>query len=338
MNFNNIEIGHEEADRIYRETMDRVYDISQIKSFSYWNNKRIEEKIKSEALEPLSFGLKELDEKIKLCGKRLLFIVARSSYGKTSFAAMMMKTQIKKNKTVLMFSCEEAGEDFISRMNPLFNNITDEQKGNFYMVDNPSLKMSELTRMCLGMKLKVGLDCVYIDQLNKLYTDKPYKNKHERIVLIAEELQALVKILECPVIVLHQANRSVEGKKDLMSQGSVSDADAVYNESQIIFFIESPDFWEWSRNKDSNQIIFDYIINVDKNRTIGGWRGKIECKFDTETGMFIDNNLFELYKKVKDHAQANKPKEIELLPTEQNKEIDNLTKINKNGYSEAPPF
>jgi replicative DNA helicase len=251
----------------------------------------------------LQFGLPIIDSKIKLFGKRLVMIVARSGYGKTSFMAQMIRNQILKEIRVLVFSCEEAGEDFITRINK--TELLDEKMiTNFIMCDKGTITLDDIKMSVLKMDMSgIGPDIVYVDQLNKIKPDDSFRgNKHEKIVYISEQLQDVVKIINRPLVILHQANRATEEKDGFMTQANVSDADSIYNESQIVLFLESPEYFEWKKDKAEPQEIFKYIVNVGKNRSMGGWEGAETCYFDRSTGEFIaesDYNNYMLSKKIK---------------------------------------
>lgn len=251
----------------------------------------------------LKFGMPMLDEKIKLYGKRLVMIIARSGYGKTSFMSQMIRTQIQNDKRVLVFSCEEAGEDFITRINKT-DLLEEKMVTNFVMCDKGNITLDDIKMSVLKMDMcGISPDVVYVDQLNKIKPDSGFKgSKHEKIVYISEQLQDVVKIINRPLVVLHQANRATEEKDGFMTQANVSDADSIYNESQIVLFLESPEYFEWKKDKAQPQEIFKYIINVGKNRSIGGWEGAESCYFDRSTGEFIpeqDHNNYMLSKKIK---------------------------------------
>lgn len=250
-------------------------------------------------------GLPMLDSKIKIFGKRLVMIIGRSEYGKTSFAAQMMRTQIMDDKRILFFSCEEAGEDFISRLN-FIPEVQEKLYTNFVMTDKGNISLEDIKLTCLKLDLiGVNPDIVYIDQLNKIKPDVNFKgSKHERIVHVSEQLQNLVKIINRPLVILHQANRAAEQNDGFMTQANVSDADAIFNEAQIALFLESKEYFEWNKTKSPYQDIFKYFINVGKNRSKGGWKGAEACYFDRSKGIFLSESEYYESKSVLDYRNA----------------------------------
>jgi replicative DNA helicase len=266
-----------------------------VKFAPQWKIKADEKAMQEKTASLLKIGLPALDEKIKLYGKRLMFIIARSEYGKTSFMAHMIRTQLMQHKNVLVFSCEEAGEDFINRIN-INSTLDDIMTTNFIMCDKGNISLEDIKLTCLKLDIMgISPDIVYVDQLNKIKPDSDFKgSKHEKIVYVSEQLQNIVKIINRPLVILHQANRASEQKDGLMTQANVSDADAVFNEAQIALFIESPDYFEWCKNKYPYRDTFKYIINVGKNRSKGGWKGAEVCYFDRSKSIFMTEQEFDI--------------------------------------------
>jgi replicative DNA helicase len=287
---------------------------------------------------PLYFH--ELDDNIKLYGEKLITICARSELGKTSLAANMIKHQLMSGFSVLMFCCEERGEDFICRLINHFwpRYLTQEEIDRLFILDESFITIKGIIEELKIVDKFDKIDIIYIDQLNKIQ-DSNSKSKHERVERISEQLQYLVKKTCRPVVVLHQANRASEHEKGFMTQSSVRYADAVFNESQILFFVESPEFQEWNKTKNPpNQIVFDYYINIGKNRTHGGWKGAVPCIFDRSTGIFLnDQKEFERYKIRRNSWEHNKEKNRILTI---NTGIKNIKKDNDIIVedNETPPF
>jgi replicative DNA helicase len=272
---------------------------THIKYYPEWKYLAEEKKFQEQTATLLKFGFDSLDYNIKLFGKRLVFIVARSEFGKTSLASHMIRTQLLDDKRVLVFSCEEAGEDFITRIN-ITEQLDESMVSNFIMSDKGNITLDDIKLTVLKMDIMgISPDIVYLDQLNKIKPNDDFKgSKHERIVHISEQLQNLVKIIKRPLVILHQANRATEANTGFMTASNVSDADAVFNEAQVVLFIESSDYFEWTKNKeaDPDKHIFEYFINVGKNRSVGGWKGYQKCYFDRSRGLFLSKSEEEIYK------------------------------------------
>jgi len=254
---------------------------------AYWILKRHKEQELYRRSTKLGFGIHTLDRRLQLYGKKLAFIVARSSYGKTSFAAHMMRHQIREGHRILFCSCEEAGEYFIGRM--LCNGKFPVDR--LFMIDDSKLSLQTVINEFIYLSAAgYRPDIIYIDQLNKMVPEVPYRNKHEKIVAVVEDLQGLVKGLGVPVVILHQANREAERVDHFLTQEHIADADAVFSESQLMLIVDSLEFKEWKKHKeDPNQYKFEYRINIAKNRTAGGWEGFATVQFDRNTGIFHDD-------------------------------------------------
>lgn len=268
------------------------------KYYTTWKQQAEEKKeMENEAIRTgniLRTGFNELDYNIKIFGKRLMFILGRSGCGKTSLMAQWIRRQLLDGKSTLVFSCEEAGEDFITRI-ALNSELEDKMVTQFTMCDKGTITIEDIKLSVLKMDIMgIPPDAVYIDQLNKIKPEEGFKgNKHERIVHVSEQLQDLVKIINRPVIILHQCNRATEANEGFSTQANVADADAVFNEAQVMMFIESHDYQEWAKTKEPYREIFKTYINVGKNRSVGGWVGAQYCWFNRSTGMFLTDEEYQ---------------------------------------------
>lgn len=246
----------------------------------------------------ISWGVPLLDQKLHISGPTLAMIVARSGYGKTSLATHVIRQNLKRGAKILKFSCEEPGEEYITRLEPgLFDILTQEQMNcGFRLADESKIWINSVENEVniLREELDWHPDLVVIDQLNKIVPGDKYAkftSKHEKIVAIAESLQDLTKKIGIPLFILHQANRSSEGRPGFMGQADISDADAVFNEAKLVLFLESVEFTNWLKTKNpSDQTTFEYFINIAKNRSPGGWIGSVPVNFDRSTGIFFDES------------------------------------------------
>ena len=266
----------------------------KFKEYIQWKEIQIGRNLLEEDCDPCQTGIFELDQNCKIFGKKLVTICARSEYGKSSFMAHMIRIQLLQGKRVLVFSCEEAGEDFIDRIEKS-DDIQQKMFKNFLMSDDENITLRDIKLTCLKLDL-IGTppDIVYVDQLNKIKPEEKFRGtKHEKIVSISERLQGVVKAINRPLVILHQANRAAEQNDGFMTQANMSDADAVFSEGQIVFFLESKDFFEWNKTKTPYREKFEYFINVGKNRSKGGWKGAVRVVFDRSTGSFYSENQYE---------------------------------------------
>lgn len=270
--------------------------VSKARGYDYWKERYEREYVFYQKSEGLQWGLTILQERIKLYGKKLVFVMARSKFGKSSFAAHMARANIKKGKKILIFSCEEAGEYFTSRFSNanFYNTLNKEMMSNYYLVDESQISLDDIRNEARLIKP----DIIFVDQLNKIsLSGQKFSSKHDRIVFVSEALQGIVKETGVPLVVLHQLNRDTAVHKGLYNQSHVSDADAVYNEAQIAIFLQSKDYCQWEREgklDEPERRIFTYEINISKNRSFGGWEGLVEAKFDRETGHWFDSDPFTL--------------------------------------------
>lgn len=262
------------------------------RNFLDWEEVFKQEMMLERIARPSRFGIEMLDRNIMLSGNKICVVVGRSEMGKTSFMAHMISRQLQDGKRVLLYSCEEFGASFISRLtNNFMYPIPVSAKLNFIMKDNSTTTLEEIVEdFCILSELGPMMtpDIVYIDQLNKIILHDFQGSKHDRVVKVSEMLAGVVKEIKRPLVIAHQANRAAIAQKGFITEEFLADADAVFREATIVLTIESQDYIKWNRDKKIPRSRFQYYINVAKNRALKGWKGAAPIIFDRETGIFYD--------------------------------------------------
>lgn len=207
-------------------------------------------------------GFDSLDDKlVGISPGQLIVLAARPSMGKTALALNIgQKIAEKYNEHVIVFSLEMLHSELTQRlisMESLVNsqkfkskefNAEDlkkiasasEKLAKLPMIidDYSSTSLARIRTQSLRYKAKHGkIRAVIIDYLQLMAMEETKKgNKADDIGVITRGLKLLAKELECPVILLSQLNRGVEGRdnkrpmlQDLRSSGDIEqDADMVW--------------------------------------------------------------------------------------------------------------
>ena len=231
----------------------------------------------------------------------LIVIGARPGTGKTTLGLNIAERLIFNSTIqdpVLFFSlemtCNEitdrfmASEAGIEHSKILNANMTDEdfikwqkgrerlEKSNKIWVDDESnLKPTEIKTRASRFKQRYGLSLIVIDYLQYIHIPG-YKNTVDELTKISNELKALAKDLNVPVIALAQLNRNSEkrndktpGPADLRGSGSIE------QDADIAMFIY--------RDKKKDQ---QTEILVSKNRH--GQTGSVFLTFNGQYSRFED--------------------------------------------------
>ena len=207
-------------------------------------------------------GFDSIDDKlVGISPGQLIVLAARPSMGKTALALNIgQKIAEKYNEHVIVFSLEMLHSELTQRlisMESLVNsqkfkskefNAEDlkkiasasEKLAKLPMIidDYSSTSLARIRTQCLRYKAKHGkVRAVIVDYLQLMTMEETKKgNKADDIGVITRGLKLLAKELECPVILLSQLNRGVEGRdnkrpmlQDLRSTGDIEqDADMVW--------------------------------------------------------------------------------------------------------------
>ena len=207
-------------------------------------------------------GFDSIDDKIVgISPGQLIVLAARPSMGKTALALNIgQKIAENYNEHVVVFSLEMLHGELTQRlisMESLVNSqkfksrefnaedlkkiaTASEKLSKLPMIidDYSSTSLARIRTQCLRYKAKHGkLRAVVVDYLQLMTMEETKKgNKADDIGVITRGLKLLAKELECPVILLSQLNRGVEGRdnkrpmlQDLRSSGDIEqDADMVW--------------------------------------------------------------------------------------------------------------
>lgn len=247
-------------------------------------------------------GFESIDDKIVgISPGQLIVLAARPSMGKTALALNIgQKIAESYKEHVVIFSLEMLHSELTQRlisMESLVNSqkfksrdfnaedlkriATASQKLTKLPIiidDYSSTSLARIRTQCLRYKAKHGkLRAVIVDYLQLMTMEETKKgNKADDIGVITRGLKLLAKELECPVILLSQLNRGVEGRdnkrpmlQDLRSSGDIE------QDADMVWFIYRDEVYN-SDTKDKSEA--EIIIAKNRGGEIGtarlAWRGE----------------------------------------------------------------
>lgn len=220
-------------------------------------------------------------------------IGARPSMGKTTLLVDLIKeTTLSANKPSLFMSAEmtrgSITERLISSVGgvPLsairsgqcedqdwenINEATRKLVGKAIEInDTPRVQLSEIRESARKVKNKYGcIGAIFVDylQLIQLPNGRHADNEHARLTEVSNELKAIAKDFECPVISLAQLNRDLEKRPnkrpvmaDLRGSGSIE------QDADIIMFIYRDEVYN---QKTEEPGIAEIIVAKQRNGAIG---------------------------------------------------------------------
>lgn len=256
----------------------------------------------------LSTSFKELDELTNgYYPGQVTVVGARPGMGKTSFAiATALNAALHQNKVVAIFSLEMTQKELMKRIlslvlhieSPKFRNgkftPADAQKllnevrclenDRLLFDEKASTSVLEISSKCKQLKRKKGkLDIVIIDYLQLIKsTATKNMNREQEVALISRELKILAKELDCPIMLLAQLNRGLEGRPDKRPHvADIRESGAIENDADLILFLYRDEVY----NKESIDAGIAEII-IGKNRH--GPMGTVKLKFDSQFMAFRD--------------------------------------------------
>ena len=204
-------------------------------------------------------GFIDLDEKTAgLQASELIIVAARPSVGKTAFSLNLVRNMIvQEQKTVFFVSLEQSRIELVERllcsqgkvdshrlrkgqlsaddMSRLVEAGDQLSSAKLFIDDSPAQGMLRITANARRLKMRHGLDIVFIDYLQLIEPENKRDSRQEQVGAISRRLKFLAKELEIPVVALAQVNRSSEDRQDhkprlsdLRESGSIEqDADTV---------------------------------------------------------------------------------------------------------------
>jgi replicative DNA helicase len=175
-------------------------------------------------------------------------------------------------------------------------------KHNFFIDDSPGLSISSIRTRARRLKRKHNLSLLFIDYLQLIRGSKNTDNRVQEITEITQNLKAIAKELDIPVIALSQLSRAVEQRDDKRPQLSdLRESGSIEQDADIVMFIYREQYYverkkpkEGTKEYDAWQNLMESCINktdiiVAKQRH--GPIGSVAIRFDPHTTKFDNLSL-----------------------------------------------
>lgn len=159
--------------------------------------------------ETLSTGLLNLDNRgyLRAGQPDLVFIGARPGHGKTMLAGQIAY-QVGQAHSVLFFSLEMTASQLKNRLQaiPKF----DSECGDLCIIDSENMTAQKICDVSLQKSREAKLSLVVVDYVQ--IVPGQGRSKAEEIGAVVRQLKSLARRLSCPVLLLAQLNRNIEGR------------------------------------------------------------------------------------------------------------------------------
>lgn len=247
----------------------------------------------------------------------LIIIAARPGMGKSSICSATILAASKNKKAVGVISLEMSTQQLVTRLmannsnfhlNQLFRHGFESHKFTdyfpklkdlqvkmegypVYFNDTPSLDIREIKSTARLWKRKHKIEILIVDYL-QLIKDGTKTNREQEISSISQQLKAIAKELEIPVIALSQLSRAVEtrggDKKPQLSD--LRESGAIEQDADLIAFIWRPEYYGFEVPEELSAVGANTELSIAKHRN--GSLNRIGVWFDANKTKFQDKSPF----------------------------------------------
>lgn len=230
----------------------------------------------------------------------LIIIAARTSIGKTTLALNMAEHMARDQHSIAFFSCEMTAKEIVQRMLSGMGNVPHQRvrsatftpsdfagltdaagvisEMQFWIDDTPSIKWADLRNKARVLRTR-GIECVFVDYLTLVRYGEPRTPRYERIGMLTQEMKALARELEVPVVVLSQLNRGAEhqgGKNEKPNLSQLRQSGEIEENADIVMLLD--------RDREDESKPAD--LHVAKYR--GGPTGHVQLRFEPDRTRFCN--------------------------------------------------
>ena len=249
-------------------------------------------------------------------------LAARPSVGKTALALnFLFRTAMKTSKPCVFFSLEMGVDSVTNRIlsaksgvpirkiqtanfdkqeeDNLNKAMRDVSSCNLFIDETPAIKVVDIRAKLNKLQSRFGdMGLVVVDYIGLITPDVKSKKDGSRALELGEisaALKAVARDFKCPLLVLSQLNRSVEGRADKIPQLSdLRESGSIEQDADVVMFIHRPDYGKVQEAANSDQSSGDpnatsdspVSLIVAKNRN--GRLATIDFMFQKHIGRFVE--------------------------------------------------
>lgn len=252
----------------------------------------LEEAHNKEGLVGITTGIKRIDDATGgFQNTDLNVIAARPAQGKTALALNMM---LNANCAAGLISAEQGNVQAALRLiaihgsldskklrtadldsaewNKLSGTVVSLQDREIYINDKPRITIGELTRQAREWKHQHDIKILFVDYLQKIQGSNSAFARTEQVTEVTQQLKALARELNIPVVALAQVKRIDERQDKRPKAGDMADASEIEKEADVIMTLYRDEVY----NENSDQ---QGIAEIDLVKNRHGHTGVVRCNF-----------------------------------------------------------
>jgi len=208
----------------------------------------------------------------------LVVIAAPPGMGKTAFMLSIAQNITKDyGYSVALFSLEMSKRQLWKRM------ILSEHDMPKFIIDTPAISVWEVWAYCRNLAKGQKTNIAFIDYL-QLMTDA---NQEQEIPMVLEQLKAMAKNCNIPVIVFSQLSRNMYDRNTRPQLKDLPEMQIIANHADIMAFIHRPELYLPSTEDEQvNSFLEVAEIIIAKN-----WKNKpgiVQLIFDKKLAKFLE--------------------------------------------------
>ncbi|MBQ4440280.1 MAG: replicative DNA helicase [Kiritimatiellae bacterium] len=173
------------------------------------------------------------------------------------------------------------------RLGPIVDRL---KKAPLVVDDSAGLDVMDLRARARRMKKQHGIELIVIDYLQLCQCrDMAKQGRQQEVSMISQQIKAMAKELNVPVIVLSQLSRDNEKRGDKYEKPKLSDlrdSGAIEQDADVVLLLRRPSRVATDPDSKDERLA---IIDVAKNRN--GETGEVKVEFWREYTRFFDRDL-----------------------------------------------
>ena len=249
-------------------------------------------------------------------------LAARPSVGKSALALnFLYRTAMKTSKPCVFFSLEMGVDSVTNRIlsaksgvpirkiqtaqfdrqeeENLNKAMRDISNSNLFIDETPAIKVVDIRAKLNKLQSRFGeIGLVVIDYIGLITPDVKSKKDSSRSIelgAISAALKAVARDFKCPLLVLSQLNRSIEGGQDKIPQlSNLRESGSIEQDADVVMFIHRPDYGKMQEAANGENGTADPNATSDspvsliiaKNRN--GRLATIDFMFQKHIGRFVE--------------------------------------------------